>query len=169
MAIEALTYLRVSGRGQITGDGFPRQRETIKRYAAANNITLVAEYRDEGVSGTKELDDRDGLGDLMVRTKQNASFWLGLIAFDRGEFHVAVDYFDQRVLSAFPDSIWTSAARYNLGRSYEAQARQNGQAELWEKAVGVYHSVQDSPWTAACRWRAAAIEQDQLKTPPSEE
>lgn len=60
----AFTYLRVSGRGQVDGDGFDRQRQTVTDYAAANRIDLVAEFRDEGVSGTKELDHRPGLSDL---------------------------------------------------------------------------------------------------------
>jgi hypothetical protein len=30
---KAVSYLRVSGKAQIEGDGFPRQRETIARYA----------------------------------------------------------------------------------------------------------------------------------------
>ncbi len=30
---KAVSYLRVSGKGQVDGDGFPRQRETIARYA----------------------------------------------------------------------------------------------------------------------------------------
>jgi len=68
---EAFSYLRVSGKGQITGDGFPRQREAIRRYAKARGIDIVDEFRDEGVSGTKDLDDRDGLGDLMARIRSN--------------------------------------------------------------------------------------------------
>lgn len=70
-ATEALTYLRVSGRGQVRGDGFPRQKEAIARYAKANGLTTVAEYRDEGVSGTSELDEREGLSDLLTRIKAN--------------------------------------------------------------------------------------------------
>ena len=59
--MKAFYYGRVSGRGQIDGDGFVRQREAVSRYALAHSIEVVAEFRDEGVSGTKELADRDGL------------------------------------------------------------------------------------------------------------
>ena len=45
----AVSYLRVSGKGQIEGDGFPRQRAAIEAYAKANNIDIVAECRDEGL------------------------------------------------------------------------------------------------------------------------
>jgi DNA invertase Pin-like site-specific DNA recombinase len=68
---KAVSYLRVSGKGQIDGDGFPRQREAIARYAKAAGFELVDEYRDEGVSGTKELDDREGLSDLFARIRSN--------------------------------------------------------------------------------------------------
>ena len=68
---KGLAYLRVSGKGQVSGDGFPRQREAIRRYAKAGGIEVVEEFRDEGVSGTKDLDHRDGLGDLMARIRAN--------------------------------------------------------------------------------------------------
>jgi DNA invertase Pin-like site-specific DNA recombinase len=70
-AVKAVSYLRVSGKGQVDGDGFPRQRETIERYAKAAGLELVGEYRDEGVSGTKELEDRDGLSELLTRIRAN--------------------------------------------------------------------------------------------------
>jgi DNA invertase Pin-like site-specific DNA recombinase len=71
MKTKAFSYLRVSGKGQIEGDGFPRQRETINRYAKRHQIEVVREFRDEGVSGTKDAFDRDGLTDLLVAIKAN--------------------------------------------------------------------------------------------------
>jgi DNA invertase Pin-like site-specific DNA recombinase len=68
---KALAYLRVSGKGQINKDGFPRQRESIRKYAKANSLEIVAEYRDEGVSGTKELEDRQGLAALLDHIESN--------------------------------------------------------------------------------------------------
>ena len=71
MRKKAFTYLRVSGKGQISGDGFPRQRETVQKFAKRNQIEIVREFRDEGVSGTKDAFDRDGLTDLLVAIKAN--------------------------------------------------------------------------------------------------
>ena len=68
---KALAYLRVSGKGQINKDGFPRQREAIRKYAKANSLEIVAEYRDEGVSGTKELEHRQGLAALLDHIESN--------------------------------------------------------------------------------------------------
>jgi DNA invertase Pin-like site-specific DNA recombinase len=70
-ATKAFTYLRVSGKGQIEGDGFPRQRTAVEKYARAHGIQVVAEYRDEGVSGTRELADRAGLAALLDRIESN--------------------------------------------------------------------------------------------------
>ena len=68
---KAVSYLRVSGKGQVDGDGFPRQRETVSRYAKTAGFEVVGEYRDEGVSGSKDLDAREGLSDLLARIRSN--------------------------------------------------------------------------------------------------
>lgn len=67
----AYAYLRVSGKGQVTGDGFPRQRQAITAYAKAHGVDLVAEYRDAGVSGTLDLGNRPGLASLLDAVHAN--------------------------------------------------------------------------------------------------
>lgn len=68
---KAVSYLRVSGKGQVDGDGFPRQRDSIAKYAKGQKLVLVDEYRDEGVSGTTELDNRPGLAAMLDRIDSN--------------------------------------------------------------------------------------------------
>jgi DNA invertase Pin-like site-specific DNA recombinase len=68
---KAFAYLRVSGKGQIEGDGFVRQLEAVKAYAAAHDIRIVRIFREEGVSGTKDLENRPALGDLMTALHAN--------------------------------------------------------------------------------------------------
>ena len=67
----AVSYLRVSGKGQIEGDGFDRQRDAIAHFAARNALDIVAEFRDEGVSGTRELANRPGLAAVIDRLESN--------------------------------------------------------------------------------------------------
>ncbi len=69
--VKAVAYLRVSGKGQVDGHGFDRQRDTIAKHAKANRIDLVGEYRDEGVSGSKETADRAGLAEMLDRLAHN--------------------------------------------------------------------------------------------------
>src|ERR1700722_3717783 len=55
-------YLRVStGRQAEEGSGLDVQDEAVRAWAKANGHRLVAVVRDEGISGTKELEDRPGL------------------------------------------------------------------------------------------------------------
>jgi DNA invertase Pin-like site-specific DNA recombinase len=69
----AFAYLRVSGKGQVDGDGFPRQLEAVKQYAAAHGIKIVKVYREEGVSGTKGMDERDAFNQMMIALLANGT------------------------------------------------------------------------------------------------
>ncbi len=71
MKQKVVSYLRVSGKGQVEGDGFERQRTAIARFCKAAKYDLVEEFRDEGVSGTKELEGRPGLAALLDRIESN--------------------------------------------------------------------------------------------------
>jgi DNA invertase Pin-like site-specific DNA recombinase len=71
MKTKAFSYLRVSGKGQIDGDGFPRQREKVGQYAKRHQIEIVREFCEKGVSGTKDAFDREALTDLFVALKAN--------------------------------------------------------------------------------------------------
>ena len=64
----AFSYLRVSSKGQVEGDGYPRQRETIARYAQQNSINVTSEFI-ESISGTTESVNRPALTDLMLALK----------------------------------------------------------------------------------------------------
>ena len=64
----AFSYLRVSSKGQVEGDGYPRQRETIARYAQQNSIVITSEFI-ESISGTTESVNRPALTDLMLALK----------------------------------------------------------------------------------------------------
>ena len=68
---QAVSYLRVSGKGQADGDGPERQRQAIARYAKSAGLTLLEEFSDLGVSGTTELADRPGLAQLLDRLESN--------------------------------------------------------------------------------------------------
>lgn len=61
----AFAYLRVSGKGQLDGDGFPRQLEAVGNYAAMKGFTIVRVFREEGVSGKNDLEHRPALQELL--------------------------------------------------------------------------------------------------------
>jgi DNA invertase Pin-like site-specific DNA recombinase len=67
----ALGYMRCSGRGQVDGDTWDRQQDAITRYATTNGIQIVDWYRDEGLSGKTELENRPGLAACLERVESN--------------------------------------------------------------------------------------------------
>ncbi len=68
---QAVTYLRVSGLGQVEGDGLRRQREAVADRANALSLQIVDEFVDAGVGGTTPLYDRPGLTALVERVAAN--------------------------------------------------------------------------------------------------
>lgn len=57
---------------------------------------------------------------VMTVAKQNASYWLGLVQYETGNYQAAVDWFRDRTVESAPESYWIPGARYNLARSFEA-------------------------------------------------
>jgi DNA invertase Pin-like site-specific DNA recombinase len=68
---KAVSYLRCSGLGQVDGDTWARQTAAIAKYAKHSGLEVVDEFRDAGVSGTKDLDNRPGLAGLLDRVESN--------------------------------------------------------------------------------------------------
>jgi tetratricopeptide (TPR) repeat protein len=52
--------------------------------------------------------------------KSAASYWVGLLSYDRGNYDVAASWLGKRSLEKEPKGKWANGARYNLARTYEA-------------------------------------------------
>lgn len=70
--------------------------------------------------------------------KIDASYWLGLVVGQSGNYAAAEDYFRTRVLAVDPDGKWRHGAVYNLARVCEATGRT-------AEAVELYESDKDAP------------------------
>jgi DNA invertase Pin-like site-specific DNA recombinase len=81
--MKAFAYLRVSGKGQLEGDGFTRQRLAIERYAAPYGIKIVRWFQEEGVSGTRDLEHRPALQKLMLALHANSTRLVLIERLDR--------------------------------------------------------------------------------------
>lgn len=68
---KAFAYLRVSSDGQIEGDGFPRQKAAIKKWAEEHNVKIVRWFQEEGVSGTTEGADRPAFQAMLTALLSN--------------------------------------------------------------------------------------------------
>lgn len=63
--MHVMSYLRVSGKSQIDGDGPERQRDSINAFCTTHNLTLTAEFFEAGVSGTVDGLDRPKFAEMM--------------------------------------------------------------------------------------------------------
>lgn len=79
----AFAYLRVSGKGQIEGDGFARQLDAVRKYAAANDLKVVKVYREEGVSGTTDWENRPAFAEMMAAMLSNGTCTVLVERLDR--------------------------------------------------------------------------------------
>ncbi len=117
------------------------------------NRKSSASSANDSSEDTGEQDERSWLtedeAELARRAKHDASYWLGVVAFERGDFDTAIDYFQRRTLEAWPDGPWTDAAKYNLARTYEAQERFDEAIELYEQ--------DNSPQSAGNKLRAHSL------------
>jgi DNA invertase Pin-like site-specific DNA recombinase len=68
-ATMAHAYLRVSGKGQVDGDGFPRQLTAIHQYAESNGITIGRVFREKGVSGSVDGLDRPAWVEMIAAAR----------------------------------------------------------------------------------------------------
>jgi DNA invertase Pin-like site-specific DNA recombinase len=65
-----VSYIRVSGDGQIAGDGPTRQRLANETYANTNGLRIDFEASDMGVSGVCDMENRDELPLLLDYVEQ---------------------------------------------------------------------------------------------------
>lgn len=80
---KCFAYLRVSGKGQIDGDGFPRQRTAIKSYADTHGLKVIHWFEEQGISGTKDLENRPALQELMIALHANGTKVIIIEKLDR--------------------------------------------------------------------------------------
>jgi hypothetical protein len=64
--------------------------------------------------------------------KSAASYWLGLLSYDRGNLEVAATWLGARSLDREPTGKWANSARYNLARTFERQGRVEDAIKLLE-------------------------------------
>jgi DNA invertase Pin-like site-specific DNA recombinase len=60
-------YLRVSGRGQLDGDGFPRQRAAIEKLAEFNALRIVRWFEERATTGVTEWEDRPAWSEMIAQ------------------------------------------------------------------------------------------------------
>jgi site-specific DNA recombinase len=79
---KAYAYLRVSGRSQVEGDGFPRQIAAIGKHAVGR-YEILGIYKEEGVSGTSDETERPTWRRMIQDAASNGVRYLIVERLDR--------------------------------------------------------------------------------------
>jgi DNA invertase Pin-like site-specific DNA recombinase len=84
VAVKLIGYCRVSTTGQVRdGLGLPTQERLIRAWAKRDGHRVVAWYRDEGVSGSNGIEDREALLDALRAVKDGRAEGLVVSSLDR--------------------------------------------------------------------------------------
>jgi DNA invertase Pin-like site-specific DNA recombinase len=67
----AVSYMRCSGDGQISGDTWERQTEKIQSLAASQGFNIEKEWREEGISGKIECEQRPAFQEMLAHLLSN--------------------------------------------------------------------------------------------------
>jgi site-specific DNA recombinase len=68
--MNAFAYLRVSGRGQVDGDGFPRQLAAVQGFAGSQGIIVAGVFREKGISGAVDGIDRPAWVEMIAAARE---------------------------------------------------------------------------------------------------
>jgi hypothetical protein len=88
----------------------------------------------------------------IVQGKQDATYWLALVAYQRDNYSMAEDYLSKRILEKPANSLWRHGAFYNLARSVE------GAGQI-ERAAMIYQSDNEAPDAYGRQLRARWLEE----------
>lgn len=80
--MKAVAYMRCSGLGQTSGDTWDRQSESIRAFAGTN-YSIEREYREEGVSGKTEHEDRPAFKEMVSDLLSNGCRTIIVESLDR--------------------------------------------------------------------------------------
>lgn len=119
----------------------------------------------------RTADFRATMREVIPLAKQTATYWLGLIAFDRGNYATCTDFLN-RSLAASSNSPWEYGAAYNLARNYEEQAAQTKDPaeadQLRKQAIKLLEEDQ-SPQSLGNRLRAKSLKAKLTKPSQTEQ
>jgi tetratricopeptide (TPR) repeat protein len=135
-------------RGQYLGD------------PGANAMYQMARLADADL---ERLNLTEAQREILVLDKQNASYWLALIAYERAMYPLAEHGLKTATIEASPDGPWSESARFNLARVYEALDRPDEAIALYEAETT---SSQRHGNLLRARWLREAAQADDPGDPP---
>jgi len=153
---EAIAYYqRARPRNQTVAEDLPK-------FAKASFESLLLQRKSQGGDLTpaeeKELMQEatwqaQQVAGAIIQGKLAASYWLGLIQYDLGEFTAAMDYFSVRTLQFGPSVFWAAGAYYNIARTLEASGQRQKAIDEYESNIFLQYDLRnDTGNLVRARW-----------------
>ncbi|WP_197528971.1 tetratricopeptide repeat protein [Aeoliella mucimassa] len=116
--------------GETIDTGRGNLKTEVNDHRSAGQLYIHSQVRptDAAIAKVEAKDARRVWG----TAKENATYWLGLLSYDRGDYRVATDWLSQ----ASEVERWQTGANYSLARSYEALGELDKAVELLESSTG---------------------------------
>ena len=130
----AVSYMRCSGDGQISGDTWERQTEKIQSLAARQCFEIEMEWREEGISGKIECEQRPAFQAMLAHLLSNGCRTIIVEDLSRLARRYAVQEQILLYLCAKGITLWTCA---NGGQNITEEMNQDPTKRLLIGIVGL--------------------------------
>jgi len=130
----AVSYMRCSGDGQISGDTWERQTEKIQSLASRHGFTIEHEWREEGISGKIECENRPAFQEMLAHLLSNGCRTIIVEDLSRLARRYAVQEQILLYLCAKGITLWTCA---NGGQNITEEMNQDPTKRLLIGIVGL--------------------------------
>ena len=140
MGIRCYGYLRVSGQGQVNGDGYERQEEAIKGYAKTTAYEVVRMFKEEGISGTKGEEERPAFREMIAEILRNGVNTVIVESLDR----LAREYRIQEQLLIYLVSKGIDLISVNTGEIVTQAIQQDPMKKAMVQIQGIFSELDKS-------------------------
>ncbi|WP_028313514.1 recombinase family protein [Desulfatibacillum aliphaticivorans] len=156
---KCFAYLRVSGQGQIDGNGFDRQLETIRAFADSKGFEVVSVYQEEGVSGTTGEDARPAFKSMVSDILKNGVRTIVVESLDR----LAREYRIQEQLLIYLVSKGISLVSANTGENVTEAIMSDPMRKAMVQIQGVFSELDKSLLVNKLKKAREKVRQDKGK------
>ena len=139
MMKSVFAYCRVSGRGQIDGNGFDRQMEKIRHFCDEGGFPIIKEYKEQ-VSGTADENDRPEFSSMISGILSNGCDTVVVESLDR----LAREYRIQEQMLIYLASKGINLVAANTGENITAAIHADPMKKALIQIQGVFAELDKS-------------------------
>jgi DNA invertase Pin-like site-specific DNA recombinase len=147
MSIKSVIYSRVSGLGQVSGDGFSRQHDACYSFADSHGYEIIREFREEAISGKTDMEDRPAFQEMISELLGNGCRTILIESMDR----LARQYDVQQQLATYIASKSIALISCNTGEDISAALQGDPMRRALVQIQGIFAELDKNMLVAKLR------------------